>query len=88
MCFRCVRGQHVFGEELAGKRFRLEGNRLRVGGYFTGHIARRKFPILDRKNRLSIGSIENKDETMLRRLHDGVDRLTVLTQCDQAGWRR
>ena len=85
---RRPRRHHVLSKHLPGKRLRLRRDGLRIGSRFSGHVARRKLPVLNWKQWLTVGAIKDKDVAVLGRLRDGVNRAAVAFDRDETGRRR
>ena len=62
----------------------LRRERLSIGGDLAGDGARRHLPVLDRIDRRAGHAIEDEDVPVLGRLRDGVDRLAVAPDRDEA----
>src|SRR5262249_23533565 len=86
--FRCALGQHVFAEDLAGEGRGLGRKGLLFGRDFAWNSAGRVCSCFEREERFAGLTIEKKDEALLRGLRDGVDRFSVMLDCEQHGRRR
>lgn len=64
--------QQLLCETLAGIGFWFYGERLGLRRNLTGHIRLRKLALLDWKERLTVCTIEEKQDTLFRRLGNSI----------------